>query len=270
MPKRHPHVGRPNPLYSLIEPRAVLEMIALPYALPMLMSAPHGDGHPVLLLPGFMADEATLVALKFYLRNRGYQVETWGFGRNVGFQRKHAQALEQKIRYMHHKSGRKVSLVGWSLGGLFSYYGAHQAPECVRNVITLGSPVTVDRTGSDAAPLVKTLYRMIAHPMGPDAHTMNPRAKNLREHKLLPIPMSCLYSLSDGVVPPQEATIDGVPGLHENLRVPGSHVGLGFNAMVLWIVADRLAQPEDQWRPFEPQGPCGSVYRLLTHAAVPI
>ena len=67
-----------------------------------------------------------------------------------------------------------------------------------------------------------------------------------------------------------EATIDGDPALHENVRVPGSHVGLGFNAVVLWIVADRLAQPEGSWRPFEPSGPLGYVYRMLTHEMLPI
>ena len=82
--------------------------------------------------------------------------------------------------------------------------------------------------------------------------------------------MSCLYSISDGVVPAQEATIDGDPALHENIRVFGSHTGLGFNAMVLWIVADRLAQPEGQWQPFRPEGLSGTVYRMMTHEAVPI
>ena len=129
---RHPHAGEPHLLHSMTEWRALLEMASLPFMLPALMAAPQGDGHPVLLLPGFMADEGTLIALKTFLRNRGYAVESWGFGRNVGFQNKHAQALEQKIRYMHHKSGRKVSLVGWSLGGVFALYGAHQASECVR------------------------------------------------------------------------------------------------------------------------------------------
>ncbi len=70
--------------------------------------------------------------------------------------------------------------------------------------------------------------------------------------------------LTDGVVPPQEATIDGNPALHENIRVPGSHLGLGFNSLALWIVADRLAQPEGQWRPFEPSGITGRLYRLMT------
>ena len=269
MTKRHPHQGEPQLLYSLTEWRALFEMALLPYTVPCLMLAPSGDGHPVLLLPGFMADEVSLVALKIFLRSRGYDVQPWGFGRNIGFRTRHAEALEQKIRYLHHKSGRRVSLVGWSLGGVFALYGAHQAPECVRSVITLGSPVSVDPEGSRSPGFVKGLYRLIAHPMGPDAHTMQPRAKKLREGQQLPVPLSCLYSIGDGVVPPQEATVHGQPGLHENVRVAGSHSGLGFNAMVLAIVADRLAQPEGAWQPFTPSGWWGNLYRVLTHDAVP-
>jgi pimeloyl-ACP methyl ester carboxylesterase len=270
MAEPHPHQGAPHLLHSLAEWRALVEMALLPCAVPGLLSAPQGDGHPVLLLPGFMADEASLVALKVFLRNRGYEVHSWGFGRNVGFQTRHAQALEQKIRHLHHVSGRKVSLVGWSLGGVFALYGAHQAPECVRNVVTLGSPVSVGPEGSQSPAIVKALYRLIAHPMGPDAHAMQPRAKKLRERQSLPLPMSCLYSISDGVVPAQEATVQGDPELHENIRVCGSHTGLGFNAMVLAIVANRLAQPEGQWKPFTPSGWWGGVYRWMTHAAVPV
>ncbi len=269
MTTRHPHTGRPHALITALEWRAFGEAALLPWMLPLLAMAPHGDGHPVLLLPGFMGSEASLVGLELFLRSRGYAVETWGLGRNVGFHPRHAKALEQKIRHLHHQSGRTVSLVGWSLGGVFALYGAHQAPEAVRCVVTLGSPVSVDPEGSASPPLVKAMYRLIAHPVGPAAHAMQPRARKLRERQPLPLPMSCLYSLGDGVVPPQEATIDGDPARHENIRVPGSHLGLGFNAAVLWIVADRLAQPEGQWRPFEPAGPLGWAYRLLTHAGAP-
>ena len=270
MASRHPHAGKPKTAHSVLEVRALFELALLPWSLPVLATAPPGDGHPVLLLPGFMGSELSLIALEVFLRNRGYAVETWGLGRNVGFHSKHAAALEQKIRHLHHKTGRKVSLVGWSLGGVFALYGAHQVPECVRNVVTLGSPVTVDAGGSNSPPLVKAMYRLIAHPMGPAAHTMQPRAKKLRERKALPMPLSCLYSLSDGVVPPQEATIEGDASCHENVRVPGSHTGLGFNAVVLWIVAERLSQPDGAWQPFQPAGPMGWTYRMLTHEAVPI
>jgi pimeloyl-ACP methyl ester carboxylesterase len=270
MATRHPHTGRPRTAFSALELRALLELAVLPWSIPLLATAPRGDGHPVLLLPGFMGSEVSLIALELFLRNRGYAVETWGLGRNVGFHAKHANALEQKIRYLHHKTGRKVSLVGWSLGGVFALYGAHQVSECVRSVVTLGSPLSVDPEGSASPPFVKAMYRLIAHPMGPSAHAMQPRAKKLREYKTLPMPLSCLYSLSDGVVPPQEATIEGDPALHQNIRVPGSHVGLGFNAMVLWIVADRLSQPEGAWRRFKPSGAMGKAYRWLTHERVPV
>jgi pimeloyl-ACP methyl ester carboxylesterase len=264
MTHRHPHRGAPHLLHSLAEWRALGEMALLPYSLPLLMTAPQGDGHPVLLLPGFMADEGTLVALRIFLRNRGYAVESWGFGRNVGFQARHAEALVRKLRFLHHQTGRKVSLVGWSLGGVFALYAAHEAGECVRSVVTLGSPVSLDPEGSQSPQLVQKLYRWVAHPLGPTAHAMQPRAKKLRERQVPSVPMSCLYSLGDGVVPPQEATIDGDPALHENIRIPGSHTGLGFNPLAMLILADRLAQPEGRWAPFKPQGFSGALLRLLT------
>jgi pimeloyl-ACP methyl ester carboxylesterase len=270
MATRHPHQGRPSRISSILEWRALFEVASLPYAWPWLMRAPRGDGHPVLLLPGFMGGEGSLAGLEWFLRGRGYEVQTWGLGRNVGFRPGHASAIEQKIRHMHHRSGRKISLVGWSLGGVFALYGAHKAAPSVRNVVTLGSPLSVYATGSASPPLLRALYRLVAHPQGAAAHSMQPRAKLLRERTPPPVPMSCLYSISDGVVPPQEATIDGDPAMHENIRIAGSHSGLGFNPLVLKIVADRLAQPEGQWRPFSPSGVCGAVHRMLTHQAVPI
>lgn len=260
---RHHHSGAPRLIHSLLEPRAFFEAALLPMSLPLLLQAPKGDGHPVLLLPGFMADEKSLFVLKAFLQRKGYDVHTWGFGRNLGFRSKHVSALPQKIRYLHHVTGRRVSLVGWSLGGVFSLFGAENALECVRSVITLGSPVSMDAQGSQSPAAVKALYRLVSHRLGSSAHAMAPRAKGLREHRRLAIPTSCLYSLGDGVVPPQEATIDGDPALHENIRVPGSHIGLGFNGVVLAVVADRLAQPEGQWASFKPSGLLAQVWRAM-------
>jgi pimeloyl-ACP methyl ester carboxylesterase len=256
---RHSHVGAPHVLSSLLEGRGLLEMALLPASLPLLMEAPHGDGHPVLLVPGFMAGETTLIGLKLMLQNKGYDVHTWGLGRNMGFRSKHANALPQKIRHLHYITGKKVSLVGWSLGGVFSMYGAQNSLDCVRSIITLGSPVSVDAEGSQSPTAVKALYRLVSHRLGAGAHVMQPKVKVMRERRRLAIPTSCLYSVTDGVVPPQEATIDGDPALHENIQVPGSHIGLGFNGIVLSIVADRLAQPENQWKPFVPKGLLGRV-----------
>lgn len=262
----------PRLAYALTEPgRFVIEINRLLLAHPFLRRARGGDGHPVMVLPGFLGADGSTAALRYYIANWGYDTHGWAMGRNLGLRAEDPEfenRLAERLGTLVRKSGRKVSLVGWSLGGLFALYGAHQAPECVRQVITLGSPVSVDPEGSQSPLLLKALYRLIAHPMGTGAHAMQPRAKVLRQK--LPVPMSCLYSLSDGVVPPQEATIEGDPALHENIRIPGSHIGLGFNPMVLWLVAERLSQAEGAWRPFEPQGAPGWLYRMLTHEALPI
>ena len=256
-----PAAKRPRPpklIYTLLEGRGLFEAASLPFLLPLLQATPRGDGHPVLLVPGFAASDATLVGLRVFLRTRGYHVETWGFGQNTGFQRKFTQALEQKLRHMHHRHKRKVSVVGWSLGGIYAFYAAHCAPECVRCVVSLGGPMRVT-ADTDQVPLpVKALYRYFAHPMGPVAHVSNVRARLLRAP--LPLPSVCIYSSTDGIVPPDAARIDEQAGPHENIWVPGSHLGLGFNAAVMWVLADRLAQPEGAWQSFAPEGVLGALY----------
>ena len=86
----------PRPLLTLLEARAGFEMGEMLLSLPMLGRAPLGDGHPVLLLPGFGAGDVSLEPLRAFLTSRRYHVETWGLGRNVGFNRKFAQVVEQK------------------------------------------------------------------------------------------------------------------------------------------------------------------------------
>ncbi len=237
----------PRPLLTLLEARAGLEMAEMLACLPWLSQAPMGDGHPVLLLPGFGAGDVSLEPLRAFLKTRRYHVETWGLGRNVGFNRKFAQVIEQKVRYLHHRHRRKVSLVGWSLGGVFAFYVAHLAPECVRSVISLGSPLRLD-PDAHPPPGVKAMYRALSHPMGTVTHQARSRSRSMRAPP--PVPSTCIYSEHDGFVPPCQATLDGDPSNHENIRVASSHMGLGFNRRVLWIVADRLAQSEDAWRPY--------------------
>ena len=237
----------PRPLLTLLEARAGFEMAEMIACLPWLSRAPTGDGHPVLLLPGFGASDVSLEPLRAFLKNRRYHVETWGLGRNVGFNRKFVQVVEQKVRYMHHRHRRRVSLVGWSLGGVFAFYVAHAAPECVRTAISLGSPLRLD-PDANPPPGVKAMYRALSHPMGPVTHQARSRSRSMRAPP--PVPSTCIYSEHDGFVPPSQATLEGDPSNHENIRVGSSHMGLGFNRRVLWIVADRLAQPEGDWRPY--------------------
>ena len=261
------HIGQKAPakppprLYTLLEWRSLLEFGLLPASWPWLRSTPMGDGHPVLLLPGFAAGDATLKPLAAFLATRGYAVETWGFGRNRGFARKFVSALEQKLRYMHHRAGRRVTVIGWSLGGVFAFDLAHRLPELVRGVYSLGSPMRLDPARVEAPLAVKVLYRWLAHPLGPVAHMAMARAKLLEQAP--PVPSTCIYSATDGVVPAHAAMIDCEGEQHENVPVPGSHLGLGFNPLVMWILAERLAQPEGAWQPFAPAGSMARVYRRL-------
>jgi hypothetical protein len=122
------------------------------------------------------------------------------------------------------------------------------APECVRTAISLGSPLRLDPDAQPPAG-VKAMYRAVSQPMGPVSHQARSRSRSMRAPP--PVPSTCIYSEYDGFVPPSQATLDGDPSNHENIRIAGSHLGLGFNRRVLWIVADRLAQPEQHWRPYQ-------------------
>jgi hypothetical protein len=116
--------------------------------------------------------------------------------------------------------------------------------------------------GRVEAPLsVKVLYRLLAHPMGPVAHMAMSRARNLEIPPSMP--SVCIYSATDGVVPAHAAVIETTSKQHENLAVPGSHIGLGINPLVLWILADRLSQREDRWKPFKPKGAVARLYKGL-------
>jgi dienelactone hydrolase len=254
-----------RPLLAALEARAIGEIGILLLALPLLRRSPQGDGHPVLLLPGFGAGEGSLEPLRLFLLSRGYHAETWGLGRNRGFNRRVAHAVEQKVRYLHHRHRRKVSLVGWSLGGVFAYYAAHVAPECVRTVISLGSPLRLDPDRPPPPGLV-AMYKILSHPHGPVAHQARSRSKTMRA--VPPVPSTCIYSMHDGVVPPEQATLDGDPEIHENVRVPGSHLGFGVNSLAMWVIADRLAMREGRWLPFEPSGPVAPIFRSLQSTAV--
>lgn len=260
-------IKAPGAMLLALEGRAPWEFGAAIAAFPLLHRMPHGDGHPVVVFPGLAAPDMSTLPLRLFLSARGYKAHGWEMRFNFGPRAGVLEKSLEHVRKVRRSTGRKVSLVGWSLGGVFSLYGAESTLECVRAIITLGSPVSVDAAGSQSPRAVKALYRLASHRLGAAAHVMQPRAKNLRERRRLAIPTSCLYSLGDGVVPPQEATIDGDPALHENIQVSGSHLGLGFNGIVLAIVADRLAQPEGSWTPFQPHGLLARVWRMTTGSA---
>jgi hypothetical protein len=176
--------------------RGILEMALLPALYPLLCNTPHGDWTPCrcwcrALLPG----DATLSASRPSCVRAATTSRPGGLGQNTGFKLKFSQALEQKVRFMHHRHRRKVSLVGLEPRRVYAFYAAHAAPECVRSVVSLGSPIEVlDRRAARVPVVVKAAYRYFAHPMGPVAHLANVRARSAVRRQ--PVPSTCVFSLT--------------------------------------------------------------------------
>jgi pimeloyl-ACP methyl ester carboxylesterase len=231
-------------LFLLEGQRAFLEIASLLPAAPWLRLAPRGDGHPVLVLPGFTAGDASTIALRRYLRRLGYHAHGWRLGRNMGF-RGELWAIERsltlRIESLYHRHGRKLSLVGWSLGGIYAREIARAMPERIRQVITLGSPFASRGYGSN----VRGLYELVTGRRIAD-HDPERLALLLDPP---PVPSTAILSRTDGVAHWKGCRERPAPHT-DNIEVLGSHCGLGFNPAVFFAIADRLAQDENGWRPF--------------------
>lgn len=245
------NIEKPTLANSLLELRAPLEIISLIPSMPLLKKhARRGDGHPVLVFPGFMASDSGTYILRRFLTQQGFTAYAWEIGLNPGLQEIIYRRLETRLRELFETHGQKVSLVGWSLGGLYARTLAHKHPEYVRQVVTLGSPFNLSHnTQAEDIAVSGTIMKMYER--------LNPRLKEDRLingdpvwEKATPMPSTALYSENDGVASWQYC-IDQQPGAqNENLKVPSSHTGMTHNPWVLYILADRLAQAEGHWKPF--------------------
>lgn len=242
-------IARPSRLLALTElPRALAECGALPWSAPLLASAPRGDGHAVLVLPGFLTTDASTVILRRYLARLGHDVHAWQLGRNLGPRAigREGERLVDRLHAVHTQTGRAVSLVGWSLGGVMARLVAAKAPDAVRQIVTLGSPFS----GNPRATHLRHAYEILTGQRIDDPHTLGQVAAAAAR---CAVPATAIFTKSDGIVAWQNCR-EPAGGCTESVEVRGSHCGLGVNAAALYAVADRLAQPEGGWRPFRPQG----------------
>jgi pimeloyl-ACP methyl ester carboxylesterase len=241
----------------LAEARGIFEFNASLLLSPLLMRAPGGDGHPVLTLPGFLAGDLSLAPMRRYLKELGYDTYAWKMGRNAGGVSRKRAALRNRLAEIHSATGRKVSLVGWSLGGVYARDLALQAPEMVRYVVTLGSPFANDVRATNATQLYEALS---GEAVEDNAALRNAIAGDL------PVPTTSIFSRTDGIVNWRTCILRPSDAA-ENIEVYlASHVGLGVNAAALWAVADRLAQTEGQFRQFDRSGPFAIAYAAPENA----
>lgn len=245
-----PSIPRPSLLHMFTEGRSLVELSAFGAALPFLKRAPSGDGHPVMVLPGFLASDMSTKPIRSFLKRKGYQSHGWKLGRNlgthiVGGEQVLSDKLINRVIELSVIHDAKVSLVGWSLGGILARELARIIPDCVRQVITLGSPFNGPHGSSPAA---EGLFELIN---GKVAQS-NPEVLQ-QMFVPPPVPSSALYSKTDGVAHWQACINHQIEPHHqaENIQVRGSHTGLGHNPQVVWIIANRLAQAESNWQPYK-------------------
>jgi hypothetical protein len=238
------NAAAPGHLLRALEWRTGLEYVAARAAARRIARWPRGDGHPVLVIPGFLAGPFSTQLLRDVLRDLNYRVYDWGLGYNMGYRAGMNETLPARLHHIRERTdGRKVSIIGWSAGGIYARELARAFPDDVRSVITLGSPFRGNHTASTAWRVWRLVNR------GSAATEVVSREALTRRAEPLSVPTTCIYSKSDGIVAWECCTSLPAPET-ENVEVRSSHLGYGHNLQTLAVIADRLAQPEDCWRPF--------------------
>jgi alpha-beta hydrolase superfamily lysophospholipase len=225
--------------------RAALDFLAAKLGRPAAVA---GDGHPVIVYPGLAGGALTTAHLRNYLKECGFTVYDWELGVNTGPQGPFDDwlgTLVHRVRELHARHGRKASLVGWSLGGVYAREVAKCAPDAVRQVVTLGTPFGSMQGANHAG----TIYKLL----GGDTSQLTPEMQ-ARLRMRPPVPTTSIFSRSDGVVCWRGCLEQRARDV-ENVEVNASHLGMGTHPEVLRIVADRLAQREGRWRHYRRRAP---------------
>jgi pimeloyl-ACP methyl ester carboxylesterase len=233
----------PGTFLLALEGRAPWELGAALAAYPLLRQAPRGDGHAVIVFPGLAASDMSTLPLRAFLGEHGYKPSGWDLRFNLGPREGVLERSLERVLRIRKESGRKVSLVGWSLGGIYAREIAKMAPGDVRAVITLGTPFT----GNPKANHAWRIFELASGHSLDDAETFE------RVRMPPPVPTTSILSRSDGIVSWQ-CCLEPEAALAESIEVTSSHIGIGMNPAAWYAVADRLAQREGRWKPFHRDG----------------
>jgi pimeloyl-ACP methyl ester carboxylesterase len=162
----------------------------------------HGDGHPVMVIPGFLGSDGYLDILREWLGRIGYAPLASEMGRNTGYKQELLDLLERRVLAAAKEAGTSVSIIGHSLGGIFARAIARKNPDIVRQIVTMGSPLRFDKGQ-------------------------------------VSVPFTAIYSRGDRIVRYPRAFADD-PGAR-NVEAGGCHVGMAFNADVYRAIGETLS-----------------------------
>lgn len=239
-----PPAKPPSRFWTYTEGRAMFELAAFFASMPVLSGLPRGDGHSVLVLPGFMATNTSTAPMRRLLSGLGYDAHGWESGRNLKVNETMLRSLDAQLTRLFEQSERKVSIIGWSLGGVLAREIAKLHPEKVRLVVSLGSPLSNDRGYSSASHLFELLN-------GKEPELIQD-GKFDALHEAPPVPTTSILTKTDGIVHWHASVQEAGEHPSENIVVHASHCGLGVNPSVMIALADRLSQTEGEWEPFAP------------------
>jgi triacylglycerol lipase len=236
--------GRP-----LAESRWTLELARLSVDPVMLgRGVAHGDGRPVVLMPGFLAGDATLAVLAAWLRRIGHHPYGCGFVANMDCSDRALERVERRVEQLHRRHRRRVALVGHSRGGHFARALAHRRPDRVSHAVSLGADL--QRMFGISVPTQAAVGAarrgVIALGRGRTEHCLTPDCTcAFARDFAAPIPtdrvrFTSVYSKGDGVVHWSGSVVPGA----DCVEVTGSHIGLIFNRKTYRAIAEALALPE--------------------------
>ena len=240
------HLHRPSFFKLAFEMRTLFEAGSFALSFPLLQATPKGDGHPILVMPGFLASDFSTKLLRTFLKTRNYKAYGWGLGRNMGRQSHPTTgcgpAVIRRLHDIYKQHGQKVTLIGWSLGGIYARELSRLHPEMVRQVVTMGSPFCNNQRANHATKIFEKTSGYKLSDMCPIL------VKNMPLPP--PVPSTSFYSKSDGITAWQ-CCLEQKTETTQNIQVRCSHLGYGHHPVVMWALADRLAQKEDEWQHFK-------------------
>ena len=227
------------------ESRAALEHLSLRRD-PVLRGegVPHGDGAPVLLVPGFLASDVSLGLMAAWLKRIGYQPGRAQMRANVDCAERALARLEANLEERYERFGRPVAVVGQSRGGAFARMLAVRRPELISGIVTLGSPLT-DQLA--VHPFVRggVLYVGLLGTLGVPGlfrqQCMSGECcAQARDHAVAPFPEDVrfvsVYSRSDGIVD-WRTCLDAHA---EHVEVSASHIGMSAHGETYRAIARAL------------------------------
>jgi pimeloyl-ACP methyl ester carboxylesterase len=196
---------------------------------------------PVIVIPGFLLDDAFMAPLVDDLKKQGFAAEGWGAGRNAGAEQKQVALFLAQLKSVYDANGQEpVFLIGYSAGGIHAREAARLYPEMVRGVVTIATPFNIKTADGKLDPAVVAIRALYGAEKSPT-------------DKPPPVPTSSIFSFDDVAFSWRGALSQLDGGRAENIPMQGGHISLVFRRDVLALLSDRINQHPSTWQALSAQ-----------------